>query len=43
MRELCAQSAIKLANVSAPDPVFKHFAPSIKGNPVPITYDKDLA
>ena len=41
--EQCAMSAIGLANVSAPDPVFKRFAPSIKGNPIPNTYDKDLA
>jgi predicted Zn-dependent protease len=41
--ETCAQTALRLANVSAPDPVFKRFAPSIKGNPAPITYDKDIA
>src|SRR5512137_982848 len=35
--EICAQTAVKLANVSASDPVFKRFAPSIKGNPTPIT------
>lgn len=41
--ERCAQSAMRLADVSAPDPVFKRFAPSIKGSPVPNTYDKVLA
>lgn len=41
--ERCAQTAAQLADVSAPDPVFKRFTPSVKGNPVPNTYDRELS
>lgn len=41
--EWCARTAVGLANVSGPDPVFKSFPKGHKGADVPNSYDKGLA
>ena len=41
--EKCAQTACKLADASAPEPVFKTFARGSKGAEVPNCYDKAVA